>query len=61
MLRAHPPVPARIGVVYQPLPGRALKTALRKFLKASPYVRRLREGRRDEGGDGVTVAWLSGG
>src|SRR5215212_6825829 len=28
VLRAHPPVPARIGVVYQPLPWRALKTVL---------------------------------
>lgn len=39
----------------------ALKTALRKFLKDSPYVRRFREGHRDEGGDGVTVAWLAAG
>jgi hypothetical protein len=28
VLRAYPPVPARIGVVYQPLPGRVLKTVL---------------------------------
>jgi DNA mismatch repair protein MutS2 len=39
----------------------ALKTALRKFLRGSPYIRRLREGRPDEGGDGVTVAWLAEG
>ena len=39
----------------------ALKTALRKFLRDSAYVRRSREGRRDEGGDGITLAWLSEG
>lgn len=38
----------------------ALKQALRRFLKESRYVSRYREGRREEGGDGVTIAWLRG-
>ncbi|HKP75663.1 MAG TPA: hypothetical protein VJT67_08985 [Longimicrobiaceae bacterium] len=40
VLRAHPPVPARIGVVYQPLPGRLLKTvlSLAVFWGAAPYL-----------------------
>jgi DNA mismatch repair protein MutS2 len=37
----------------------ALKGALRRFLKESPYVCRFREGKREEGGDGVTLAWLT--
>jgi DNA mismatch repair protein MutS2 len=37
----------------------ALKEAIRRELKASPYVRFYRAGLPGEGGDGVTVAWLS--
>jgi DNA mismatch repair protein MutS2 len=37
----------------------ALKDAVRRELKASPYVRFFRAGSTSEGGDGVTVAWLS--
>jgi DNA mismatch repair protein MutS2 len=37
----------------------ALKDAIRKELKQSPYVRYFRAGHNGEGGDGVTVAWLS--
>lgn len=37
----------------------ALKDAIRKELRASPYVRYFRPGQPGEGGDGVTVAWLS--
>ena len=37
----------------------ALKDAVRKELKASPYVRFFRAGNVAEGGDGITVAWLS--
>ena len=37
----------------------ALKDAIRKELKQSPYVRYYRAGTNGEGGDGVTVAWLS--
>ena len=37
----------------------ALKDAVRKELKASPYVRFFRAGNSSEGGDGITVAWLS--
>ena len=37
----------------------ALKDAIRKELKQSPYVRYFRPGTHSEGGDGVTVAWLS--
>ncbi len=37
----------------------ALKEAIRRELKASPYVRFYRPGRPGEGGDGVTIAWLS--
>ena len=33
-----------------------LKTALREYLKGSPYVENFRPGDRAEGGDGVTVA-----
>lgn len=28
VLRAYPPAPARVGLVYQPVPGRALKTVV---------------------------------
>ena len=40
VLRAHPPVPARIGVVYQPLPWRVLKTvlSLTVFWGLAPWV-----------------------
>ena len=40
VLRAHPPAPARVGVVYQPLPWRALKTiaSLAVFWGICPYV-----------------------
>jgi DNA mismatch repair protein MutS2 len=37
----------------------ALKEAIRKELKQSPYIRYYRAGHNGEGGDGVTVAWLS--
>ena len=37
----------------------ALKEAIRRELKSSPYVRFFRAGNAGEGGDGVTVAWLS--
>jgi DNA mismatch repair protein MutS2 len=37
----------------------ALRDALRKELKSSPYVAHLRSGTSDEGGDGVTVIWLA--
>ncbi|HEX6747378.1 MAG TPA: hypothetical protein VF092_08845 [Longimicrobium sp.] len=40
VLRAHPPTPARLGVVYQPYPWRALKTVLSiaLFWGICPYV-----------------------
>jgi DNA mismatch repair protein MutS2 len=37
----------------------ALKEAIRRELKSSPYVRYYRAGSSGEGGDGVTIAWLS--
>jgi DNA mismatch repair protein MutS2 len=37
----------------------ALKEAIRRELKSSPYVRYFRAGNTGEGGDGVTIAWLS--
>ena len=37
----------------------ALKEAIRRELKSSPYVRYFRAGTTGEGGDGVTIAWLS--
>jgi DNA mismatch repair protein MutS2 len=37
----------------------ALKDAIRRELKSSPYVRFFRPGNSAEGGDGVTIAWLS--
>ncbi len=37
----------------------ALKEAVRRELKSSPYVRYFRSGGPGEGGDGVTIAWLS--
>lgn len=37
----------------------ALKEAVRRELRSSPYVRFFRAGQSGEGGDGVTVAWLS--
>jgi DNA mismatch repair protein MutS2 len=37
----------------------ALKEAIRRELKSSPYVRYFRAGHSGEGGDGVTIAWLS--
>lgn len=37
----------------------ALKEAIRRELKSSPYVRYFRAGNSGEGGDGVTIAWLS--
>lgn len=37
----------------------ALKEAIRRELKSSPYVRYFRAGHPGEGGDGVTIAWLS--
>ncbi len=36
----------------------ALREAIRKELRESPYVAYSRPGTQDEGGDGVTVAWL---
>ena len=38
----------------------ALKTALRKYLSASPYAKSFRPGEAGEGGDGATVVYLSG-
>jgi DNA mismatch repair protein MutS2 len=37
----------------------ALRDAIRRELKSSPYVRYFRAGTPSEGGDGVTIAWLS--
>ena len=37
----------------------ALKEAIRRELKSSPYVRYYRAGLSGEGGDGVTIAWLT--
>ncbi len=37
----------------------ALKDVVRRELKESPYVRYFRPGTPSEGGDGVTIAWLS--
>ena len=37
----------------------ALKEAIRRELKSSPYVRFFRAGASGDGGDGVTIAWLS--
>ncbi len=37
----------------------ALKEAIRRELKSSPYVRYFRAGNPGEGGDGVTIAWLA--
>jgi DNA mismatch repair protein MutS2 len=37
----------------------ALKEAVRRELKSSPYVRYFRAGNPGEGGDGVTIAWLT--
>jgi DNA mismatch repair protein MutS2 len=37
----------------------ALREAIRRELSSSPYVRYFRAGAQSEGGDGVTVVWLS--
>ena len=37
----------------------AIREAVRKELKSSPYVRFFRPGEQSEGGDGVTVVWLT--
>lgn len=37
----------------------ALKEAIRRELTSSPYVRYYRAGNPSDGGDGVTIAWLS--
>ena len=37
----------------------ALREAVRRELKDSPYVRYFRAGTSGEGGDGVTIAWLT--
>ena len=37
----------------------ALKDVIRRELKESPYVRYFRAGSTGEGGDGVTIAWLT--
>lgn len=37
----------------------ALKEAVRREVKSSPYVRYFRAGTHGEGGDGVTIVWLS--
>jgi DNA mismatch repair protein MutS2 len=37
----------------------ALRDAVRKELKSSPYVAHFRAGESGEGGDGVTVVWLA--
>ena len=36
----------------------ALREAVRRELKESPYVAQFRPGESGEGGDGVTVIWL---
>lgn len=36
----------------------ALRDEVRQTIKGSPYVSHWRPGRRHEGGDGVTLAWL---
>ena len=36
----------------------ALRDAIRRLVEGSRYVERFRPGEREEGGDGVTVAWL---
>lgn len=37
----------------------AVRDAIRKELRTSPYVTHFRPGSQNEGGDGVTVAWLA--
>jgi DNA mismatch repair protein MutS2 len=37
----------------------ALRDAIRKELARSPYVARFRGGDPDQGGEGVTVVWLT--
>lgn len=37
----------------------ALRDAIRRELGSSPHVRNFRPGNHSEGGDDVTVAWLS--
>jgi DNA mismatch repair protein MutS2 len=36
----------------------AIRDAVRDLVRRSPYVRQWRNGRRHEGGDGVTIVWL---
>ena len=37
----------------------AMKTAVRQYLSASPYVAHSRPGKREEGGDAFTLLWLA--
>ena len=50
---------ARIAFIVHGHGTGALKTAIRRWLKASSYVREQRRGNRNEGGDGVTAVLLS--
>ena len=37
----------------------AIRDEVRMLLRHSPYIREWRPGRRGEGGDGITLVWLS--
>jgi DNA mismatch repair protein MutS2 len=56
-VRAHYP---SVRIIHG-LGSGALKRAVREYLSASPYCQQFRPGEAREGGDGVTIAELSGG